>query len=67
MEISYIEICNHCGLSVAYGDGLFVDRIPDGNDIFTRIENDWLFPLGDFVCRICDATTSDDDVWGNLN
>ena len=50
-----IEICSHCGKDVSYGSGLFVNRVPDFNDIMTRIENNRINPLGDFVCRICDG------------
>ncbi|MBN1559126.1 hypothetical protein JW998_02675 [candidate division KSB1 bacterium] len=54
-----IEICSHCGKDVSWGSGLFVNRVPDFNDIFTRIANNRVFPLGDFVCRICDNPTDD--------
>ena len=49
------EICNHCGKSVSFGSGLFVNRIPDFNDIDTRIANNREYPEGDFVCIICDT------------
>ena len=48
------EICNHCGDSVALGSGKFVNRIPDLNDVQTRIDNGLAFPGGDFVCVNCD-------------
>jgi len=48
-----IQICNHCGRDVSLGSGLFVNRVPDFNDIQTRIENNLKFPLGDFVCWEC--------------
>ena len=51
---SRMEICNHCGSSVSLGSGFFVNRIPDFNDIETRIENNLNFPAGDFVCWECD-------------
>jgi hypothetical protein len=50
-----VEICNHCGKSVSFGSGLFVNRIPDFNDIYTRIANNLEYPEGDFVCIICDT------------
>jgi hypothetical protein len=56
-----IEICNHCGRSVAHGSGLFINRIPDFNDTETRISNGLRFPEGDFVCRECDSKSSDDE------
>lgn len=52
-EIS-IEYCNRCGRDVSFGSGLYVNRVPDLNDIMTRIDNGWKFALGDFVCRECD-------------
>lgn len=57
-ETAY-EVCNHCGKNVASTSGLFVNRVPDFNDFFTRIDNELKYPLGDFVCRICDAKNSD--------
>lgn len=48
------QICNHCGCRVHWGSGMFIDRVPDFNDIETRIDNHRPFPLGDFVCRECD-------------
>ena len=53
-EVIVIEICNHCGRDVSWGSGRFVNRIPDLNEILTRIENNLKFPLGDFVCEECD-------------
>ena len=50
-----IEICNRCGKDVSFGSGLFINRVPDFNDIMTRFDNDWMFPIGDFVCVICDT------------
>ncbi len=55
-----IEICNHCGRDVSWGSGRFVNRIPDFNDILTRLDNNLKFPLGNFVCDECDRKTSDD-------
>jgi len=55
-----VEICNHCGHSVSFGSGRFVNRVPDLNDIVIRIDNNLKFPLGDFVCFECDNKTSDD-------
>lgn len=52
-----IQICNHCGRDVLLGSGLFVNRIPDFNDIQTRIENNLKFPLGDFICWECDQNS----------
>jgi hypothetical protein len=53
-EIQSIEVCNHCGNSVAWGSGRFVNRIPDFNDIETRKFNERRNPFGDFVCAECD-------------
>ncbi|HAB54734.1 MAG: hypothetical protein A2315_04745 [Ignavibacteria bacterium RIFOXYB2_FULL_35_12] len=48
------QFCNHCGRSVKLGSGMFVNRIPDMNDLITRISNKRKFPKGDFVCIECD-------------
>lgn len=55
-----IERCNHCGRSVAFGSGLFVNRVPDLNDISMRIQNDRIYPEGDFVCIECDSMESEE-------
>jgi hypothetical protein len=51
----YFEFCNHCGRPVHFGSGSFVNRVPDFNDVETRVANGLLFPLGDFVCDYCDT------------
>ena len=56
----FVEICNHCGRDVFFGSGLFVNRVPDFNDIMTRIASGLRFPKGDFVCIECDSMTADD-------
>jgi hypothetical protein len=63
-----IEICNHCGRNVSCGSGFFVNRVPDFNDIATRIENGLKFPLGDFVCQICDEKIEEEwlNEWPNI-
>lgn len=53
-NITLKEFCNRCGRSVKLGSGLFVNRIPDLNDIFTRQDNGYRFPKGDFICIGCD-------------
>ena len=53
-----IEICNHCGRSVKFGYGWFINRIPDFNDLSTRITNNLLYPEGDFICAECDQKSS---------
>jgi hypothetical protein len=55
-----IEVCNHCGKDVSLGSGLFVNRIPDLNDIEIRIQNNLLFPIGDFICCECDVKSEND-------
>jgi hypothetical protein len=61
-ENTKIEICNHCGKDVSFGSGRFVNRIPDFNDIITRIDNNLEFPLGDFICEECDNNAITDNV-----
>jgi hypothetical protein len=56
-----VEICNHCGMDVSFGSGLFVNRAPDLNDIPTRIANNLRYPQGDFVCVKCDSKSTDDE------
>jgi DNA modification methylase len=56
-----VEVCNHCGRSVSFGSGLFVNRVPDFNDIETRKANNLRFIEGDFVCQECDSKLSDDE------
>jgi hypothetical protein len=51
------EVCNHCGDSVAFGFGKFVNRVPDFNDIKTRILNKRKYYTGDFVCDECDSNS----------
>jgi hypothetical protein len=53
------EFCNHCGRNVKFKSGLFINRVPDLNDIETRKNNGLKFPLGDFVCFECDDKTSE--------
>lgn len=63
------EICNHCGRAVVHDSGLFINRIPDFNDLETRIANGLEFPEGDFVCRECDSKLiiNGQDVYGNVD
>lgn len=48
------EICNECGLSVAAGKGLFVNRVPDGNSQGERKEMGKAYPKGGWMCRECE-------------
>src|ERR1035437_482116 len=48
------EICNECGESVKVGSGHFVNRVPDLNDLETRLEMGKPFPQGEFICSKCD-------------
>lgn len=57
--IKSIEICNHCGKSVAVGKSCFINRIPDLNSIDTRTANGLKYPTGDFICYECDCKNSD--------
>lgn len=49
------EICNECGRDVSPGSGLFVDRVPSGDDVETHREMGKPFPEGGFTCRECEA------------
>jgi hypothetical protein len=49
------ERCSHCGNDVSWGSGRFVNRVPDLNDVVTRIVLRRLWPLGCFVCEVCDT------------
>lgn len=48
------EICMNCGKSVAFGSGLYVDRIPDANSVEERKEMGVHFPEGDYRCIKCE-------------
>lgn len=53
------EFCNICGKNVSWGSGRFVNRVPDFNDVPTRIDIGRKYPLGDFVCEECDNADFD--------
>lgn len=55
------EHCNHCGAGVSFGSGRFVNRVPDLNDVGTRMANGLAYPLGDFVCQDCDLHSLTDN------
>ncbi|MCX6752642.1 MAG: hypothetical protein NTZ87_04075 [Candidatus Nomurabacteria bacterium] len=44
-KIKLMEICNHCGDSVTFGSGKFVNRVPDFNDKETKFLIKGLNPL----------------------
>ena len=48
------QVCNECGVSVKFGSGHFVNRVPDLNDLETRLEMGKPFPQGEFICSKCD-------------
>ena len=50
------EICNECGRSVAKGDGLFINRVPDFNDVNTRRDMGKPYPNGEYMCRECERS-----------
>ena len=58
MESDDLEICCSCGRSVARTSPLFVNRVPDLNKPAFRAKNGRKFPLGGWVCVICDNTDS---------
>jgi len=61
MKIKLVEICNHCGRDVSLESGLFINRVPDFNDIETRRFNGLRFIEGDFVCQECDSESSENN------
>jgi uncharacterized protein YlaI len=48
------EICNECGRSVAFGSGLFVNRVPSFDDEETHREMGKPYPEGEYICRECE-------------
>ena len=56
----YAQICANCGRSVKKGDGLFVDRVPIATEYEERKEI-YNYPDGEFICRECDQTPSDNN------
>ncbi|MCX6640755.1 MAG: hypothetical protein NTW14_09785 [bacterium] len=54
-----VQICNHCGKSVAWGSGWFVNRVPDCNPLWVRQLHNFNYPEGDYICIECDESTSD--------
>ena len=61
MKTTNTEICCECGVSVAFGSGRYVNRIPECNDINTRKEMGRPFPDGNYVCWECDANLCDNE------
>ena len=51
------ERCNHCGDSVAWGSGKFVNRVLDLNDVSTRRSFKRKYIWGDFICIQCDENS----------
>lgn len=49
-----LETCNECGISVAWGSGWYVNRVPDFNSVIQRIKMGKRYPLGDYICARCD-------------
>ncbi len=58
-----MEICNQCGIDVSFGSGNFVNRIPNFDDVETRIDNGLPYPLGNFMCANCDKRFEDDNYY----
>lgn len=55
------EICMECGKSVAFGTGLYVDRIPDANTAEERAEMGAPIPEGEFHCIECERKYLEDN------
>jgi len=56
------ETCRNCGDSVTWGSGKLVNRIPDGNDMETRIANGDQFPEGDYLCGECEDKFAEGEI-----
>ena len=48
------EICVHCGKSVAWGSGNFVNRVPFYDTLEDRIEAGVECPDGEYSCGECE-------------
>ena len=55
------ETCNKCGRSVAYGSGLYVNRVLDLNTVEERKDSGKPCPNGDFLCRECDVDVESEE------
>lgn len=53
------EICAECGKSVKFGSGLFVNRVPECNDLKTRAEMGRTHITGGWICVDCDSEFDD--------
>jgi hypothetical protein len=53
------EICNQCGRSVAWGNGWFVNRVPDLDTLEDREAMGRPYPEGDWICADCDSWCPD--------
>lgn len=54
------EHCNQCGRSIAWGSGLFVNRVHDFNPVNIRRTLGRPYPEGGYVCRDCDSNSEGD-------
>lgn len=52
------EMCYECGRSVAWGSGLFVNRVPSFDTIEDRREMNVPYPEGEWLCGECDEQIS---------
>ena len=62
-----VPICCICGESVAPGSGKFVNRVPQCDDLKTRVTNGYSHPLGDFICAECDSEDPEDAIGKGKN
>ncbi len=62
-----VPICCICGESVAPGSGKFVNRVPQCDDLRTRVTNGYSHPLGDFICAECDSEDPEDAIGEGKN
>ena len=54
------EICMHCGKSVSFGSGNFVNRVPNCDNYEDRLEMNVEYPEGEYSCANCERKYYDE-------
>ena len=49
------NLCYECGKDTSFGSGRFVDRDFSGLSYQDRVENEYPFPEGAYICRYCNS------------